>query len=72
MQAVIREKDRESTTFLGVIETLKRQNSKLRSEKVAKPRVRALDSMMEKLAVAERQNYELKKEIMALKRIQNE
>lgn len=66
---VIREKDREVSSYVAAIQKLKQENVKYKAKAVQKHNYKTLDEMMEKLTESEKKNDDLKTEISALKRI---
>ena len=69
---IVREKDREISSFISTIHLLKKENQKYKSKNVQKEDVRTLEDLMLKLNKSEKENDELKSEVSALKRIQNQ
>ena len=69
---IVREKDREINSFISTIQVLKKENSKFKNKDYQKEDVRTLEDLMLRLNKSLKENDELKSEVSALKRIQNQ
>lgn len=69
LRNVLREKDRESYTFLHIIENLRRENKKIKGKQTVGRDVKQLDELQYKFDSMDKENKWLKAEITALKRI---
>ena len=69
---IVREKDREINSFISTIQVLKKENSKFKNKDYQKEDVRTLEDLMLRLNKSLKENDELKGEVSALKRIQNQ
>jgi len=69
---IVREKDREIASFISTVQALRKENSKFKNKDHQKEDVRTLEDLMLRLNTASKENDELKSEVSALKRIQNQ
>ena len=72
LQAIIREKNRESHSYIQVIEQLRKENSSYKAKANQRPGIRSLEEMMAKMDACEKQNFSLKQQIISHKRIEAE